>query len=67
MTILVNIFTRSQLGWWYIFDLCKNFGQFQPPIGRMLDHKTTQIWWLMNMEYKHLKLCLLYFDDFWSL
>jgi hypothetical protein len=40
-------------------DLCMNVGRFQLSILRTLDRKTTQIWWLANMEYKHLKLWLL--------
>ena len=37
-----------------------NFGQCQPPIWCTLNHKTTQICWLTNMEYRHLNLWLLY-------
>ena len=33
-------------------------GQFQPPVWHTLDLKTTQIWWLTNMECKHSKLLL---------
>ena len=40
-------------------DLCMNTRQFQSPIWCTLDCKTTQIWWLVNMEYKHSKLWLL--------
>ena len=40
-------------------DLCINFGQFQPTICSTYDRKTTPIWWLANMEYKHSKLWLL--------
>ena len=41
-------------------NLCMNFGQFQPSTWCTLDNKTTQIWSLANLEYKHLKLWLLF-------
>ena len=49
----------------YIFGfltriLCMNFEQFQLPIWRTLDRKTTQMWSLANKEYIYLKLWLLY-------
>lgn len=47
-----------ELGFKYIRISCMNFEQFQPPIWHTLDHKTTQIWWLVNMDYKHSKLWL---------
>ena len=37
-----------------------NFGQFQSQVWHTLDGKTTQIWWLVDMEYKHSTLWLLY-------
>ena len=45
-------------------DLCMNLGQCQSSIWRTLDHKTTQIWWLTNIEYKYSKswsLCHCFF------
>ena len=48
-----------------------NFGQFQLPIQRTLDHDTTQTWCLVNMKHKHFRvvvvvllLFLLLFDIF---
>ena len=40
-------------------------GQSQPPIWCTLDCKTTKLWWLVNMEYKHSKLWLLCFVVVW--
>ena len=42
-----------------IYGFMHDFKQFQSPIWRTLDRKTTQIWWLANMEYEHSKLWLL--------
>ena len=35
------------------------YEQFQLPMSCTPDRKTTQIWWLTNMKYKHSKLLLL--------
>ena len=43
----------------YIWIYSWIFEKFQPPIWRSLDCKTTQIWWLANMNYKHSKSWLL--------
>jgi len=42
-------------------DLSMKFGQSQLSIWHTLDSKTSQIWWLVNIEYKHLKWWLLYY------
>lgn len=40
-------------GFQYIWTVCMNFGQLQPPMRRTLDRKTIHIWWLTNMKYIH--------------
>ena len=49
---------RSQLGFKY-FWIYAWIGHLQPPIWCTLVCKTIEIWWLVNMEYKYLKLWLL--------
>ena len=44
----------------YYLNLCTKIRQYQLSIWHIVDHKTTQIWWLANMEYKHLKLLSLF-------
>lgn len=43
-------------------DLCMNFGQFLLSTWHISYHKITQLWWLVNVEYKRSKLWLSVLD-----
>ena len=53
------LLTPFQLEFQYLWTYAWLLGQLQPSTWRILDHKTTQIWWMVNMEYKCLKSRLL--------